>query len=214
MSVLRQPKPLRWTAYRRLVGVTASVGAAVLEAVAVCTWFFVVASGTHSFGVALAGLAVLLGGCLLRTEVFDATIGERNRAVLPSRIALTVILATGWVLWLLVADVVGGAAGIGIAFVILTAVLAVQFDLERRFAGARPGPPEPVTCVLSAVFLAIGASALLASVWFSTWAATSPLGLEATTVVLRFEAGHLGAIVFALFAFLAHQRRFQRRLDP
>lgn len=214
MSVIRQPELLGRTARRRLLGMTASVTAALLEAIAVCTWFFLVAFRPRTLPTALFGLAILLCGCLLRADVFGATIGDRDDAIRPCRIAIAVFLASGWILWLLVAEWIGGAAGVLVAAAVLTAVLVVQFTFERLFFGVRHPYDELLACLVSAALLAVGASALLASAWFSDWSITSPLALEATTLAVRFEATHLGAIVLGLFAFLAHQHRFQRRLDP
>lgn len=214
MSVIRQPGVLGRTTRRRLVGVTAALSAATVEAVAVGLWFaYMVDARTAS--TALAALAVLFCGSLLRASVFGATVGEAGQPLRPRRLGAALALTGSWIVWLLVAELIGGVGGLVVAAVVHAGLLVGQFVLERRVL-ARPSPSRTTRApIASGLLLATGASALLASAWFTDWTvATPPLSLEVTTVVLRVEALQVGVVVFGLLAFLAHQRRLERFLDP
>lgn len=216
MSVIRQPEVLGRTTRRRVVGVTAALTTATVEAVAVGLWFGLVV-GTRSTTTALAALGILFCGSLLRTGVFGVAVSDRYGRFRPERIGAAIALTAGWILWLFVAEAVGGAHGIAAAAVVLTGAFTVQFAIERRAFRLRfPHPVHPVVpLLLPAVLLGVGASTLLASAWLADWALVSPpLSLEVTTLVVRIEAVQIGIVVFGLFAFLAHQRRFQRVFDP
>ncbi len=217
MSVLRQPGVLGQTTRRRVVGVTAALTAAVVETLAVGLWFGLVV-GTRSATTALAGLGILFCGSLLRAGVFGATVSNLGDLLQPRRLGAALALTAGWIVWLFVAEQLGGLRGIAVATVVLVGFLTVQFAIERRAFRRRPPTDDsrPIgTLVLPATLLAGGGAALLATVWFADWAIVSPpIALEVTTVVVRIEALQIGVVVFALLAFLAHQQRFQRVLGP
>ncbi|ELY63942.1 hypothetical protein [Natrinema versiforme] len=214
MSVIRQPEVLGRTTRRRVVGVTAALSAAAIETLAVGLWFGLVV-GSRTSATALAGLGILFCGALLRTGVVGATISDLGDLLEPHRLGAAVVLTGGWVVWLLTAEQVGGGAGVAVATGLLAAILAGQFVLERYAFRPASNDGSIVAPILSGVVMAAGASALLATAWFTDWALSSaPIALGFTTVVVRIEALHVGAIIFAVFAFLAHQRRFQRLLDP
>jgi len=213
MSVLRQPEVLGRTTRQRVVGVTAALSAAAVETVAVGCWFGLVV-GSRTTATALAGLGVLFCGSLLRTTIFGVTVSDLGARLQPQQLGVTVSLTAGWIVWLLVAELIGESLGVVVAAVVFTGMLTGQFVLERRifrqstdrwsFALAVPG-----------LLLAAGASILLATVWFTDWAiSSSPYSIGSTTIVLRIGAIHLGVFAFGFFAFLAHQRRFQRLLGP
>ena len=217
MSVLRQPGVLGRATRRRVVGVTAALTAAVVETLAVGLWFGLVV-GTRSTTTALAGLGILFCGSLLRAGVFGATVSHLGDLLQPRRLAAALALTAGWIVWLFVAEQLGGLRGIAVGTAVLVGFLTVQFAIERRAFHLRAQfcDSSPVgTLVLPATLLAGGGAALLAAVWFADWAIVSPpLALEVTTVVVRIEAVQIGVAVFGLLAFLAHQQRFQRVLDP
>ena len=213
MSVIRQPGVLGRTTRRRVVGLTAAFSAATLETLAVCLWFGLVI-GSRTASTALAGLGILYCGSLLRAGVFGATLNRLGDLLEPRRLGAATALTAGWIVWLLVAERIGGGSGVALATATLAIVLTAQFDFERRVFGHRSLRRPSFVPIVPATLLALGASALLASAWFVDWAVTSPpLSLEVTTFVIRVEAVQLGAVVFGLFAFLAHQRRFQRLLE-
>ncbi|MGQ3413114.1 hypothetical protein [Natrinema versiforme] len=214
MSVIRQPEVLGRTTRRRVVGVTAALSAAAVETLAVGLWFGLVV-GSRTTSTALAGLGILFCGSLLRTGIFGATVSELDDLLEPHRLSAVVVLTTGWVVWLLAAELIGGTTGAAIATTFLAGILTAQFVLERYAFRLPANYDVTFTPVVPGVLMAAGASALLATAWFTDWGLSSaPVALGFTTVVVRIEALHIGALVFALFAFVAHQRRFQRLLDP
>ncbi|WP_254523741.1 hypothetical protein [Natrinema caseinilyticum] len=212
MSVLRQPEVLGQTTRRRVVGVTAALSAASIETLAVGIWFgLVVDSRTTS--TALAGLGVLFCGSLLRSGVFGATVSDLGDLLEPRRLGVALVLTTGWVLWLLVAELVGDRLGIVIGTVVLTGILTTQFVFERHVFRLRSNCRTSFTPVVPALLMATGASILLVTAWFTSWSLSSPpITVVGMTVSIRIVALQIGGFVFGLFAFLAHQRRFQRLL--
>ncbi len=215
MSVLRQPEVLGRTARRRVVGVTAALSAAAVETIAVGCWFSLVVVGSRTTSTALAGLGVLFCGSLLRMGIFGATVSDLGDLLQPKELGVTVALTSTWVIWLFVAELIGDSLGVAVAAVVFAGMLTGQFVLERYVFSQSAVDGRPVTLVVSGLLLAAGASALLATAWFTDWAiSSSPLALGSMTIVFRIGAVHLGVFVFGLFAFLAHQRRFQRLLGP
>ncbi|WP_226479096.1 hypothetical protein [Natrinema amylolyticum] len=217
MSVIRQPEVLGRTTRRRVVGVTAALSAAAVETVGVGLWFGLVV-GSRTTSTALAGLGILFCGSLLRAGVFGATVSDLGDLLEPHRLGAAVVLTTGWVLWLLVAELIGGSIGVVVGTTVLAGVLTAQFVLERRvfrLRAKRSNDGTTVTAAISGLLMAAGASALLATTWFTDWVLSSPpLSLGFTTVVVEIVALHIGVLVFGFVAFLAHQHRFQRILDP
>ena len=213
MSVLRQPEVLGRTTRRRVVGVTAALSAAAVETVAVGCWFGLVVVGSRTTSTALAGLGVLFCGSLLRMGIFGAMVSDLGDLLQPKQLGVTVTLTASWIVWLLVAELVGDPLGVAVAAVVFAGMLTGQFVLERYIFSKPTADGRPVTLAVSGLLLAAGASTLLATAWFTDWAiSSSPLVLGSTTIVLRIGAVHLGVVVFGIFAFLAHQRRFQRLL--
>ncbi|ELZ21356.1 hypothetical protein [Natrinema limicola] len=213
MSVLRQPEVLGRTTRRRVVGVTAALSAAAVETVAVGCWFGLVV-GSRTTTTALAGLGVLFCGSLLRTTIFGVTVSDLGARLQPQQLGVTVSLTAGWIVWLLVAELIGESLGVAVAAVVFAGMLTGQFVLERH-TFRQPTDRWSFALAVPGLLLAAGASILLATVWFTDWViSSSPYSLGSTTIVLRIGAIHLGVFAFGLFAFLAHQRRFQRLLDP
>ncbi|ARS88556.1 hypothetical protein [Natrarchaeobaculum aegyptiacum] len=216
MSVIRQPGVLGRTTRRRVVGVTGALATATIETVAVGLWFLLVVE-SRSTTTALAGLTILFLGSTLRTGLFFVLVDDLVDLLQPRRIGAALALTAGWLGWLFVAESIGGTVGIVVATVVLAPALVVQLFAERRACrvGCRPASNSVLPLVLPALLLAVGASSLLASAWLTDWSiVTPPLGLEGTAIALRIEAIQVGLLVFGLFAFLAHQRRFQRVIDP
>ncbi|TYL38860.1 hypothetical protein CV102_10145 [Natronococcus pandeyae] len=212
MSVIRQPGVLGRTTRQRLVGVTAAFSAATVETATVGLWFWLVV-GSRSTSTALVALGVLFCGSLLRTSVFGATVGGLETVLEPRRLGAALALTTGWLVWLFLAEQIGGEVGVLAATVALGAALAVQFSLEQRVFRPWSTDREMLASIVPSVLLAAGAAVLLLSVWFVDWAiVTPPLSLGFTTLVIRIETIQLGVLVFGLFAVVAHQRRFQRVL--
>lgn len=217
MSVIRQPAVLGRSTRRRVVGITAALAAAAVETLSVGLWFLLVVDA-RSTSTALAGLGLLLAGSLLRTGIVGMAVSGLDDDIEPRRLGAPLVQTAGWILWLYLAEVIGGGVGIAVATVVLGISRFAGLMLERRayhlysygYATRRVLP-----LVLTATLPAVGAATLLASAWFTDWAVVfPPVSVELTTVVLRIDAVQIGVVVFGLFVFLAHQRRFQRVLDP
>ncbi|SDQ86452.1 hypothetical protein [Natronobacterium texcoconense] len=212
MSVIRQPGVLGRTTRRRVVGITAAISTAALETVAVGLWFWLVVDA-QTASTALAALGILFCGALLRAGLFEATISTLGDLLQPRRLSAAVAFTGSWIVWLLVADLLGGIVGVVVATVVLIGLLMAQFAFERHvFRIDADRVPSP-WAVLPAALLAAGSAALLVSSQFIDWTIVSPpLSLEVTTFVIQIEAVHLGIVAFGLCAFLAHQQRFYRLL--
>lgn len=215
MSVIRQPDVFGRHTRRRLVGMSAAVCTAVLETLAVGLWFLLVVDGSRSISTALAALGILFCGALLRMGVYGLTATAVDDILTPLRVGATLTLVTGWLVWLLAAELTGGLFGLLVAGTLLATILTIQFLLERRVFRLTDTQRGQFTALLAAGLIAIGATILLASAWFSEWSVLSePFSLGERTLVVQVEAIQIGLLVFGVFVFLAHQRRFQHTLEP
>ena len=223
MSVIRQPGVLGRTTRRRLVGVTAAVSSATVETTAVGAWFVLVAVEPRTLSTALAGLGILFCGSLLRTGVFGVATSDLVDLLKPRRLLTTIVLTGSWLVWLLTAERVGGERGVIVAGAVLTLILAGQFALERRvFRVGSSGRRlrslwhrlrVRIRGIVPALSVALGASALLATTWFTDWAFTTTLIIPGgPTLDVTFPALYAGVIVFWLCSFLAQRRRLSRSL--
>ncbi|MEY7849411.1 hypothetical protein AB7C87_09470 [Natrarchaeobius sp. A-rgal3] len=213
MSVIRQPGVLGRTTRRRVVGVSVAFVAAAVETLAVGVWFLLLVS-SPSTSTALAGLGILFCGSLLRTGLFGVATSDLDELIRPWRLGAALAMTAGWVVWLFVAQSIGGPIGLAVATLVLVGALVAQFLFERYVFRLRPPAQLEVTPILSATLLALGGAALLASVWFVDLALVSPpISIDTTTLVVRIEAIQLAAVAFGVLAFVAHQRRFQRLLE-
>ncbi|PCR90287.1 hypothetical protein [Natrinema ejinorense] len=213
MSVIRQPRALGRTTRRRVMGTAAALSTAVIETIAVGCWFALVV-GSRTTSTALAGLGLLFCGALSRAGIFGVTVTQPGDVLQPRRLAVALLFTTGWIVWLLVAELVGGVAGVTLAAGLLAGILSVQFALEHRVFSRSSGPGIAETPIVSGLLLAAGGSTLLATAWFFDWGLSSPpLSVGVTTVVVLIEPLQIGVVVFGLFAFLAHYHRLRRFLD-
>ncbi|AFZ74879.1 hypothetical protein [Natronobacterium gregoryi] len=212
MSVIRQPGVLGRTTRRRVVGTTAAISTATLESVAVGLWFWLVADA-QTASTALAGLGILFCGALLRAGLFEATVSTLGDLLQPRRLTAAVGFTAGWVVWLLVADTIGGLAGVVVASAVLIGFFVGQFAFERHVFRIDADDVPSTSLLIPAGLLSVGATTLLASSRLIEWTLVSPpMSLEVTTFVIQLEAVHLGIVAFAFCAFLAHQQRFDRLL--
>ncbi|MHC3438335.1 hypothetical protein ACYJ1Y_09595 [Natrialbaceae archaeon A-gly3] len=216
MSVIRQPGVLGRTTQRRLVGVAAAVSAAAIETIAFTLWFVLVVD-SPSLSVALAGLGLLFCGALLRTAVFGAATSRLVDVIKPRRLAIATTLTACWIVWLLLAETIGGPAGVLVAALFLALALSVQFALERRVFDVKPAYDSGLAAtvpasslVLPALVIALGATTLLAGTWFSEWTFTRAIfSAEGSTVYLEIRALEVGVLFFALCSLLAQRLRFR-----
>ncbi|TYT60437.1 hypothetical protein [Natrialba swarupiae] len=212
MSVIRQPGVLGRTTRRRVVGVGVAFVAAAVETLAVGVWFLLLV-GSPSTSTALAGLGILFCGALVRTGLFGVATSELSELIKPWRLGAALAMTASWVVWLFVAQTVGGPVGLAAGTLVLGGALLVQFLFERYVFRLRPPARLELTPILSATLLALGGATLLASVWFVNLAVVSPpISVDTTTVVVRIEAVQIAVVVFGVLAFVAHQRRCQRLL--
>jgi len=198
MSVIRRPGVLGRNTQRRVLGMTAAVSAAAIEAVAVGAWFVLVVVESRTLETALAGLGILFCGALLRTFVFGAATSSLYDVFTPLRIGAALLATASWIVWLLVAEGVGGTTGLVAGASALTVALAVQFRVEHRVFDVYTARRSVLSALLPATLVAVGVTTLLSSKWFTDWAATTdPIALGTTTVILQIEAFQIGLIVFA-----------------
>ncbi len=222
MSVIRQPNVLGRTTQRRLVGVTAALSSATAETAAVGAWFVLVVVEARTLETAMAGLGILFCGALLRTGAFGVATSNLVDLLQPRRLLAAMVLTASWIVWLLIAERVGGQTGVAVAALSLALVLTGQFALERRVfhVTARSNDERRLGWIVSRIagfvpglIVAVGATALLATAWFADWSLRSvPFTLGETTVVFELPALYLGVLAFWLCSFLAQQRRLNRTL--
>lgn len=213
MSVLRQPDVLGRTRRQHVLGATGALSAGAVEAVSVGVWF-VLAIGSRTATTALIGVAVLVGGALLRTRIVAAVVGSRRLRRGPRWLALSLAVTAGWICWLLLAETVGPPAGPIVATGFLGIVLAAQLTLEQAACRSRSADPDRSAAIGPGILLALGAGLLLWSAWVPDWVIDSPpLPLGVATVIVRIEPLQLGLVGFGVLSICAHQRRFQRLLE-
>lgn len=217
MSVIRQPGVLGRTTQRRLVGVAAAVSAAAIETVAVAAWFVLVV-GSRTPSTALAGMGLLFCGALLRTAVFGAATSRLVDVLKPRRLAIATTLTSCWIVWLLLAETVGGLLGVLVAAVLLTAVLSAQFTLERHVFDVRPAYGDDeiaaavpfLSVVLPALLIAVGATILLAGTWFLEWTFTRAIfTADGASLYVVITGTELGIVAFGLCSLLGQRLRFR-----
>ncbi len=222
MSVIRRPGVLGRTTQRRLVGATAALSAATVETVAVVSWFVLVVE-SRTVSTAMAGLGILFCGSLLRTGVFGVATRSLGDLLRPQRLVTAMVLTGSWIVWLLVAEWVGGVDGLVVAALALAVVLTGQFALERhafRFERRYDSDSlldsltDPATFV-PGTLIALGATTLLATAWFTDWSFTTALfSVRETVLYFRVQAYQLGALAFWIVSLLAQQHRLRRILEP
>lgn len=220
MSVIRQPGVLGRTTQRRLVGVTAALGAATIETLTVGVWLVLVVD-SRTVSTAMAGLGILFCGSLLRTSIYGAATNRLVDVLQPRRLAVAMTLTGSWIVWLLVAERIAGAVGTVVAASVLATYLTGQFALERRVFGVEPAPAgrslairaPGVATFVPATLVALGATALLAAARFVDWSITvMPFVVGDSLVYLEISAFQFGVLAFACCSFLAQRRRLHRSL--
>lgn len=211
--MIRQPGVLGWETRRRLIGLTSALSASALDTAAVGTWFALAATETRSSVTALAGLGVLLVGATVRIAVFESLGDGQPVRFPPTRVATATSLAGCWVGWLLVAELVGGVAGVLVAGALLSVALSAQFTLERRLY-RRPSVDRAVDAFGPPVLTAIGASLLLASARLVDWSARlATVGVGESVLFPEVGGFVVGVGCFATCSFLAQKRRVTRQLS-
>lgn len=175
----------------------------LVQAVTLGLWLTLVQDAPVISGVSAVGLVVLTFGLVLEHVLTDATVNGVSASALPDRQVAAISLGEAllWVLWLGVANRLGGAGGIVIAGALLATLLVVQHTVEDNILrGVDPFRriADPGTVGFSVVE-AIGATVWLLLVFeaqqFNGLLATvglggvdpAAVGLAALTVVLLVE---------------------------
>ncbi len=211
MSVIRQPGVLGRTTRRRVVGVGVAFVAAAVETLAVGVWFLLLV-GSPSTSTALAGLGILFCGALVRTGLFGVATSELSELIKPWRLGAALAMTASWVVWLFVAQTVGGPVGLAAGTLVLGGALLVQFLFERYVFRLRPPARLELTPILSATLLAWAArrfsrrsgSSISPSSRHRFRSIPRPSSSESRPSRSPSSSGVL--------AFVAHQRRCQRLL--
>lgn len=113
--------------FLRLLG---TVGFTVVEAATLVVWLALVRGSPMGSDLALLGAAVLVVG-LVGETLINAVVVNGTRGLSAVRIvAFSVTEAVIWVVWLVIAEQVGGLAGVGVAAVALFVLMVPQHSVE------------------------------------------------------------------------------------
>jgi len=166
----------------RLTGQTLlMVGFTLVETLALGLWLTLVEGAPLISAASAVGLGVLTIGLVLEHVLTDATINGLSASVLPGKQVLAVSLSEGllWVLWLGVAERVGGVDGVLAAGVLFAVLLIPQHTVEDNvLRGAAPF--ESVVDLGTVGFSVV--EAVGATVW----------------LLLAFEGGQFGGLLATL----------------
>lgn len=221
MSVIRRPVTGR-ERRTRIAGVRTAFWVAIVDAGAVGCWFGLVVLETRSVFTALAGLAVLSFGALVRTGLIATSLGGVRDIERPRWFVVAGAFAAVWIGWLLVAEWIGGVAGVLVAGILLAVLLGSHTSIEYRLA--RPWSDPKVTdrstgwraaVVIPALTLAVGATALLGFVWF--WESTlfqTSVAIGQRTIVFHVSSVLNGVALLAGSSFLGTHRLLSEQSVP
>jgi len=189
----------------RLTGQTLlMVGFTLVETLTLGLWLTLVAGEPVISAASAVGVGVLTLGLVFEHVLTDATVNGLSVDVLPGRQVLGISIAESllWVLWLGVAEQLGGVDGILVAGVLLTVLLVPQHTVEDNvLRGADPF--ESVVdfgTVGFSVVEAVGATVWLVLVFESGQFA----GLLATLGLGGLDPGALGLAALGLCLFVEH----------
>lgn len=221
MSVIRRPVTGR-RRRTRIGDARTAFWVAVVDAGTVGCWFGLVVLETRSVFTALAGLGVLSFGALIRTGLIASSLGGIRDVGRPQWLVVAGAYAAIWIGWLLVAEWIGGVAGVLVAGTLLAVFLGSHSSIEYRLA--RPWTDPTVSdrstdwraaVVIPAVALAVGATALLGFVWFgeSTLFETS-IALGRRTVVFEIHAALNGVALLGCSSFVGTHRLLSEQSLP
>lgn len=194
----------------------------VVDAGTVGCWFGLVVLETRSVFTALAGLGVLCFGALIRTGLIASSLGGIRDVGRPQWLVVAGAYAAIWIGWLLVAEWIGGVAGLVVAGILLAMFLGSHSSIEYRLA--RPWSDPTVSdrstdwtaaVVVPALTLAVGATALLGFVWFgdSTLYETT-IAIGRRTVVFEIHAVFNGVALLGCSSFVGTHRLLSEQSIP
>lgn len=201
-----------------------TIGIAVftlVETVTLGVWLVLVRDAPALSRIALLGAGVLVVGLVVEALINTVVVTGLGRLPLGAITAFSVTEALIWILWLGVAERLGGLTGVAVAGVVLFVFMLPQHSIEDnvlRGRGALSDLIEPGTVVFTVVE-ALGATVWLALVFRGPEllrmvgvdafpiTAPSPLGLGAS----------VGLLLLALALFVEHEMGVQfalRRDEP
>jgi len=180
------------------------VGFTLVETLALGFWLTLVSGAPVISGASAVGLAVLTVGLVLEHVLTDATVNGVSVSVLPDRqiLAVSVSEALLWVLWLGVAQRLGGVDGIVVAGGLLAVLLVPQHTVEDNVLRG-VGPFNSVLDLGTAGFSLV--EAVGATVWLLLVFEGSQFGgLLATVGLGGVDPAAIGLAALAVILFIEH----------
>lgn len=140
------------------------VGFTLVETLALGLWLTLVAGAPVISAASAVGLAVLTLGLVVEHVLTDATVNGFAVDIVPGRQVLAVSLSEAllWVLWLGVAERLGGVDGILVAGALFAVLLVPQHTVEDNVVRGEP-PFESVVDLCTVEFSVV--EAVGATVW-------------------------------------------------
>ncbi|ELZ07198.1 hypothetical protein C479_15482 [Halovivax asiaticus JCM 14624] len=215
MSVHRGTEYVRRTG-RRTGRLTTAFWVAVVDAATIGGWFTLLVLEPRTLYTALAGLAVLCFGAVLRTGFVASSASRRCDPTDPRWLFVSALYAAIWVFWLLTAEALGGRVGVLLAGGGLVVALLCHFAISTVLAR----PTEPFTvrrlsvhvlALTPALSLAVGATAMLGIGWLAEPATyTTTAAIAGRTIVVELHALVHGGSVLACCSFVGTHRLLSR----
>lgn len=180
------------------------VGFTLVETLALGLWLTLVQGAPLISAASAVGLGVLTAGLVLEHVLTDATVNGLSASVLPDRqvVAMSLSESLLWVLWLGVAERLGGVDGILVAGVLLAVLLVPQHTVEDNVLRG-VGPFQSVVDLGTAGFSLV--EAVGATVWLLlVFEAAQFSGLLATLGLGGVDPSAIGLAALAVILFIEH----------
>ncbi|MDS0284172.1 hypothetical protein [Haloarcula onubensis] len=180
------------------------VGFTLVETLALGLWLTLVQSAPVISATSAIGLGVLTSGLVVEHVLTDATVNGVSADALPDRQALAVSVSEAllWVLWLGVADRLGGVDGILFAGGLFAVLLVPQHTVEDNVL-RRVGPFDSVVDLGTAGFSVVEAAG--ATVWLLlAFEGGQFSGLLASLGLGGVDPAALGLAALAVFLLVEH----------
>jgi len=180
------------------------VGFTLVETLALGLWLTLVRGAPLISAASAVGLGVLTVGLVLEHVLTDAAVNGLSTSVLPDRqvVAVSVSEALLWVLWLGVAERLGGVDGILVAGVLLAVLLVPQHTVEDNVL-RRVGPFQSLIDLGTTGFSLV--EAIGATVWLLlAFEGAQFSGLLATLGLGGVDPAAVGLAALAVILFIEH----------
>ena len=180
------------------------VGFTLVETLALGFWLTLVGGAPVISGASAVGLAVLVVGLVLEHVLTDATVNGISVSVLPDRqiLAVSVSEALLWVLWLGVAERLGGVDGVLAAGGLFAVLLVPQHTVEDNVLRG-VGPFNSVLDLGTAGFSLV--EAVGATVWLLlAFEGAQFSGLLATVGLSGVDPAAVGLAALAVILLVEH----------